>query len=347
MAAVFGFLKDSTSYLTSCVAESVYSTQPKFLPRLPGLERPPEEATRANFATLTEEQKGTVYHKIWELAKMRDASISGANWGEIHVMEDIPRLSEALYRLGLFHAPDDPAVPIACLPASFGEGGIGSQYFSLTERRMRNHEPGHVGCVNGMGVPSLAHAGRDAAGLSDRFIDGNDLHCVYNATHQNAPSGDLLGFITDVTRMKAIDGGSYGYTSYLIAQQWVDYLDQNPGKNYLQMAHSEGAAHTNAALRIIHAQRPELLARIRVICFCPAHFIVPETYGNGLQVINLFKHEDGVINPWAAGTHRAGDSEHIIAVQHTGDHPHNHISDDYMRIGKPYCDAFMRSGNIY
>ena len=101
-----------------------------------------------------------------------------------------------------------------------------------------------------------------------------------------------------------------------------------------------------AALRMIHASRPELLQRIRIVTFCPAHFILPETYGHGLQVINLYKTEDSTINPWARNINKTA-SPHILTVKHSGDHPHNHLSADYIKEGKTYVDRFMQSGNIY
>ena len=121
-----------------------------------------------------------------------------------------------------------------------------------------------------------------------------------------------------------------------------------PGRNYLQIAHSEGAAHVNAALRLLKGARPDLLSRVRVLNFCPGHFVLPETYSPDLQVINFVKLEDKVINPWGAGTAAIGSSPHIVIVPHTHheDHPHNQLSEDYRVASQPYIDRFMATGNL-
>ncbi len=350
MSTWFDTIKSGVSYLTSTVAERIFVPSTLFLAKNSFTQdltsgTNVSEIAQKRFNELSGSQKGEVYGKVWELAKMRDPRIGGERWGETHIFEDSNRLASALHRLGFLSDNRNSLHAVSCLPFSFGEGGIGSQYFSLSERLDRNPLPGHVGYVNGMGVPSLEHAGRDAAAFSDLFVDGNNLHCVYHATHQVSPSGDQRGFAVDALRMKAVDGGSYTKTSYLIAQQWLDFLNEHPNQNYLQIAHSEGAVHVNAALRLIQQARPELLSRLRVITFCPAHFISPETYP-GLQVINLVKKEDGVINPWGANASQIGSANHIRVVNHTKDHPHNHLSDDYRQAGKAYVDTFMRSGNI-
>jgi hypothetical protein len=300
------------------------------------------------FQNLPEQDKNSVYGKIWELAKKDDPRIEGEDWGKDHASENTERLANAMQRLGFFKAEDRANIhEFNCLPFAFGEGGLGSQYFSLGEKLGKDPMTGHVGYVHGMGVPSLEHAGHDAALFSDRFVDGNNLHCTYHATHQKTRHGDAWGFVADVARMKAVDGGSYTKTSYLIAQQCIDFLNANPGRNYLQIGHSEGAAHVNAALRLIKESRPDLLSRLRVITFCPAHFILPETYSDGLQVINLVKREDHVINPFAAGTDKIGRSNHIVVVPHTTGNPHDHLTDDYINAGKKYIDRFMYDGYIY
>ena len=148
--------------------------------------------------------------------------------------------------------------------------------------------------------------------------------------------------------MKAVDGGSYTKTSYLIAQQWIDFLTSNPDKYYLHIASSEGSAHTNAALRLISKSVPLLFSRIRVINFCPAYFIAPETYSSHLQVMNFVKKEDGVINPWGTGTDQIYKNlPHVVVVHHLEGDPHNHTSHDYMVAAGPYVDKFLECGDLY
>jgi hypothetical protein len=341
--------KSFSSYLVSCISERIYTTNTVCLPGNAShvQQAVDETVVKGCYNALSLQQREQVHNKIWELAKMNDLRVDGCNWGGVHVFDDVPRLSTALQRLGFFQQNNDAAISFRCLPFSFGEGGLGSQYFSISGRAGKDPLGGDVGYVNGMGIPSLAYAEKDAKSFSNQFADKNNIHCVYNATHQATPFGHRTGLVQDIIRMKAVDGGSYTKTSCLIAQQWIDFLDRNPLLKYLQVSHSEGAAHINAALRMIAISRPDLLSRIRVITFCPAHFILPETYGHGLQVINLFKTEDGTINPWAAGIDKVGVSPHIVTVRHGRGHPHNHLTADYVREGKPYVDQFMRSGNIY
>ena len=274
---------------------------------------------------------------------MENPSIEGDRWGELHAFDDTSRLATAMHRTGLFNALKEQLAPVRCLPFGFGEGGIGSQYYTLADRLQRNPIPGRVSYVNGMGIPTLELALSEARKVSDRFVDGNNIHGVYNATHQTAPKGDRCGFFRDILRFKAVDGGSYTKTPLLIAQQWIDYLNAHPGRNFLQIAQCEGAAHVNAALRLVQRSCPELLRRIRVLTLCPAHFILPETYP-GVQIINLVKREDTTVIPWGVGSYQVGISKHIIIVPHTEKNPHNHQSEDFVKVGKAYVREFLRSG---
>ncbi len=296
------------------------------------------------FQQLNDSQKGEVYGKVWELAKMQDPRVDGLNWGQEHIFDDLPRLAKALHRLGFLKMEPNPRT-IPSLSFAFGEGGIGSQYFSLGEKLGKDPEKGQIGYVNGMGVPTLNQAGRDADRLSNSLLSGYNIHCVYNATHQGGT--ESYGFVKDIVRMKAVDGGSYTKTSYLIAQQWIDFLTSHPDQNFLQIAHSEGSSHADAALRLISETRSDLLAKIRILNFCPAHFINPTSY-DGLQAKNFKKVEDSVI-PWGAGSFSTGyNSAHTVVVLHTtGDTPHDCLSQDYTDAAKPYVDEFLRTGNIY
>jgi hypothetical protein len=347
--ATFELIKNASAAFCSMSANNLFAGPTIYLAT--GALTPTHDIDRivqSCFQSLHTSQQNRVYEKIWELEKMQDPRISGINWGEQNVFKDTERLAKALHRLGFLDQDVTIRHPVDCLSFSFGEGGLGSQYFSLGEKLDRNPTTGRFGLVNGMGVPTLEHAGRDANNLSDRLLQGYNIHCVYHATHQNAPSGDLLGFAADVVRMKAVDGGSYGKTSYLLAQQWIDYLTVHPHAKFLQMAHSEGAAHVNAALRLLKECRPDLLARVRVITFCPACFIDPNSYSAGLQVRNLVKKEDGVINPWGTGAHQIQTQPpHLIIIPHHHDHPHNHVSEDYINAARPYIGEFLRSGNLH
>ncbi len=305
-----------------------------------------EEVIRPIFDALSPDRKDLVYGKIWELAKMEDPTISGDKWGENHAFDDIPRLAKALRRLGFFTNQQTDLHSITILSHAFGEGGIGSQYLSLGECLGRDPETGHIGYVNGMGMPNLEGVGYDAKRFSNLFCDGNNLHVVYHSTHQKVPIGDVWGFFFDAARMKAVDGGRYTQTSYLIAQQWIDFLNAHPNRNYLQIAHSEGAAHAHAALRLIKEAYPDLLPRLRVITCGPAFFIDPAIYP-GIQALNFIKKEDFVVNPWGTGAEHIGKAPYIITVEHTtNDHIHDPFSEDFQKAVKPHIQEFMRTGNI-
>lgn len=345
MAHFLEFAKHATGIIASFAAEKYHPPSNLFLAIGPVGQT--ELAVKEVFSRLNTSKREEVYGKVWELAKMHDPRIDGPNWGELHAFDNIDRLAKAMHRLGLLGTSHLHSLP--CLPFGFGEGGIGSQYFSLGDKLEKEPATGQIGLINGMGNSSLAHAGSDAEAFSTKFAYGNNIHCVYHSTHQKNPIGDVLGFWEDVMRMKAVDGGSYTKTSYLAAQQMIDFLDANPYKKYLQVGVSEGAAHVNAALRIIQTARPDLLTRIRILNLCPAYFILPEQYENKIQVMNLVKREDGVINPWGINTDKIGYSKYILIVPHlsTNDNPHNQLSVDFQREAKPYIDEFMQSGNLY
>jgi hypothetical protein len=302
---------------------------------------------REVFTGLSHTQKNAVYGKIWTLGKMADPRIDGINWGQEHVYDDNARLAKALVRLGFFRF--DELHEVKALDPSVGEGsGIKPQYFSLGERMGEEFFQGRIGYVNGMGVPSLEQAGRDVKQTSEMFTEGKNIFAVYNSTHASHPHQDPVGFGWDVFRMKALDGGSYTTTTYLIVQQWIDYLLENPSKKFLQIGTSEGAAHINAALRLLKCAKPDLLSRIRVISLCPAYYIDPATYGRGLQVRSFVKFEDGVVNPWGANADRIWRADYIHVVRHYAHlDPHCHLSADYADAVKPFIECFKRCGDIY
>lgn len=287
---------------------------------------------------LSDEQRSAVHEQVWHLAKMRDSSVAGDDWGRHHCFDDPLRLARALHRLA--HLGSEGLVAFSRLSYRFGEGGLGSQYYSFSELRGRDPPAGFVGVVNGMGVQSLEHAGRDAA----VFSFGHDLHCVYHATHQ----GDgKLGFVQDVMRMKAVDGGSYNKTSHLLAQQIIDLLTANPGKKFLQIALSEGAAMCNGALRLLQQACPHLLHRVCVMMVAPAYFLSPDSYF-GVEAINIVKLEDRTILPFATGASHIESWSNVLVVPHkcVNDDPHNFTTSDYMEIIEPYIRRFHATGRL-
>lgn len=328
--------KEQVGRVASAIAETFCELSLLFLAKAP-ISSLSAEGVKKCFQALSSEDQKKVEAKVEELVQKDPMGVQRDRW----------YLTQALHRLGFLEA--EGLLPVFCLPFQFGEGGLGSRYFSLSDRKGKDPQIGRLGYVNGMGVPTLDAMQQDVMDISDRLVQGCDLHCVYHATHQISRSGDVQGFLVDILRMKAVDGGSYTKTAYLLAQEWLDFFYDHPTSYYLQLAHSEGAVHVNAALRLLQDVRPEVLARLRILTLCPAHFILPETYGRGLQVINLVKREDRVIAPWGVGTHHIGVSEHVYIVPHTisGEDPHFHLSEDYARIARPYIVQFLHSGDLY
>ncbi|KAJ1559323.1 hypothetical protein HK405_011080 [Cladochytrium tenue] len=402
-------LKTLSSSVIKSVAVSLYGTVPLYLELEPHRPLPDLdlEVLRTFLleavASLSNSERAALYHKVWELAKMQDPRIHGPRWGELHALDDLPRLYTALCRLGHTTADagsagggGDRLHRVEVLPFQFGEGGIGAQYYSLGERLGRDPEVGRIGwaiyslfwgptlsaplgplwcmrglitpssssssCIhsfiNGMGVPTLEHAGRDAVVLSDRFFGGTNLHAVYNPTHQAHADGSLTGFARDALRMKAVEGGATSKQAYLLAQLWLDYLHAHPRAKFLQVAHSEGAVHLHGALRLLARAGPaatRVLGRVQVLALCPAHFINPATYAaDGLQVVNFVKMEDRTINPWGTGAPVPGRrvGPHVCVVEHRVRHddvhndPHDFMSWDYVDAARSWIDCFFQTGDL-
>ena len=340
---IFESVKGYAARAVSSVAEYVYGCETEYIPK-----GPVAQVERAAFEALGADQKNRVYAKVWELAKMDDTRVEGDKWGEKHVFDDHARLTRAMHRLGFGSQNSGHAV--AYLPHRFGEGGLGSRYFSLEPKLGKEPTTGQIGLINGMGVESYHQAITDADWFSKEFAKNCNIHGVYHSTHKNSRRccGSKFGSFRDILRMKAVNGGSYTKTSYLAAQQIVDYLDNNPNKKYLQVGVSEGAAHVNATLRLIKEARPELLSRICVILLVPAYFIMPEQFDNKVQLMSFVKNEDGVINPWGVNTDKIGSSPHITVVAHEStDHPHCWGGKEFQEAVKPYVERFLGEGSLY
>lgn len=82
---------------------------------------------------------------------MQDSRIGGHEWGRHNALNDLERLTKALHGLGFLQQGLSVRHTVPCLSAAFGEGGIGSQYFSLVEKLGREPATGQFGLVNGSG----------------------------------------------------------------------------------------------------------------------------------------------------------------------------------------------------
>lgn len=136
--------KDLPGSIIKTVAESMYGTVTTYLELEPHAPKEPECTYHEMVAALSSSERAALYNKIWELAKMRDPRVHGPHWGEVHVFDDLPRLHAALLRLG-FCIATEGLYQVRCMPFHFGEGGIGAQYFSLSERQGQDPGPGRIG----------------------------------------------------------------------------------------------------------------------------------------------------------------------------------------------------------
>ncbi len=330
-------LKSSVAFVVSKVGDKILSENCFLAVQDSDI---PLDQVKEIYLRLSEPEQARVHGKVWELAKMVDPRISGWEWGKNHCMHDEIRLRKALHRLGHLHP--NGLFPLRCLKYSFGEGGLGSQYFSFGERKGIDPLHGWVALVNGMGIQSLEHAGSDAVTYAGEY----DIHCVYNSTHQVGGT-DLVGFAKDVTRMKAVDGGSYSRTTYLVAQQICDLLAFDPNKRVLQIGISEGAAHVNAALRLLQSACTHLLPRISVILFAPAFFIKPNAFPQ-VELVTFAKLEDSTVCPWGTNATKITKLNNVVIVPHTSNsNPHDHRTPEYREASWPYLERFYRTGRIF
>ncbi|KAI9324633.1 hypothetical protein DFJ73DRAFT_966209 [Zopfochytrium polystomum] len=342
----------------------------------------PVSRLHAAVAALPTAQQFRLHGKVWELGMLRGAPGAAHEWewGRANLFADPARLAAALRRL-LGHAAGPfatttttTATPglraVRLLPHVIGEGGAVAQYFSAADPDGGSGGAARVGYINGMGVCDIGHAHRDAAEVSRRLglgsggrWSGIGVRGVYNPSHQGA--ADVGGFLRDAARMKAIDGGQYARQQYLLVQMWAECLLDGPGSatttttTFLQIAHSEGASHVNAAMRLLATECGDdgarLLARLRVLMFAPSYFVDRAAYP-AAQVVHFVKRNDAVINPWATGISRlpagGGGDDRIVVVPHRvhdgDDHnnPHDMMSWDYIEAARPYVERFMSTGDI-
>jgi len=253
-------------------------------------------------------------------------------------------------------------VKISLLGKEIGEGGLGSSYFHFQGSASKDPDSGFIGFTNGMCNLDHAMTRKNVTKLSRDFADGHSCHVHYLPTHQTSDPKenpgdwfDLYGFLQDTFRMFAVNDGCHTWTSYSIAQHWIDVLAKDPDKNYLHVCHSEGTTHVNAALRLIKEHKPELLIRIRIIAFCPAYFMIPEDHIHDEdealrpQIVAFYKEEDMIAS--VAGRHvveKGADHPRVHIVKHKDEHdPHDFWSPDYVKVAKPFFDKFIADGNIY
>ncbi|MES2121949.1 MAG: hypothetical protein V4492_04120 [Chlamydiota bacterium] len=307
---------------------------------------------REVFDRLLPEQRMEALHLRFELAQREDPSVYGDEWPEEHFWDDTRKATQVMHRMGLlgneslveisYNLEITHQITLTATPAR-----PESFHYSMGHKLGKDPEGGWISYVNGLGN-STQHAGTDANIMSDALADGHNIHGIYLPTQQVSMLGDQVGFHLDFIRYMLVDSGGRTRTSCMIAQQWIDYLDENPGKNFLQTCHSEGAAHVDAALQIIRDTRADIIERLNVLAFCPARFIFPKE-GEPLKVMNLLKLLDPVPTGWATGKEQIHqECPHIQIVAHEDDGvPHCHTTPDYFNAGKPYFDRFISTGSMF
>ncbi|EGC30712.1 hypothetical protein DICPUDRAFT_83380 [Dictyostelium purpureum] len=312
------------------------------------------EELKEIYDKLTLEDKHVVETIYWELMKKEDSRIDGWEYGKINFFNNLRITARSLHRGGFIELEDKDSLIKIDYTTKLCRTNNSSktQYFSLGEKYGNNLSIGYCGYVNGMGN-TIGWAGRDASIISDTVLDGIDLHCVYLPSYQHSPDGfspsnDFIGFSMDVARHLSINGGDYSKTACLIAQQWIDYLTDNPDKYFLTIAASDGGTFTCAAVKLMCQYCPHLLSRVSIILLAPGCFLFPNEYIKYDQVMNFVKLEDNLITRLATGSQFIGKHQNIIIVPHnsTSDHPHNFLSYDFAQIVKPYVEQFKKTGKL-
>lgn len=315
-----------------------FETEEVFLETVPGRTNALAERI---FSELSPVEKAKVSPFLTQLAERGVA-----------VETDTFLLTRALRRAGFLSGEGLHRVRI--LGRSIGEGGIGSSSFFFRGALDAHPETGHIGFINGMCNLSHDVTRENVVRLSERYARGHNVHVTYLATHQVTDPGDVPGIIADVFRMLASNAGHYTRTSVLLAQKWIDYFHEHPMKKFLQIGHSEGAAHIHAALRLIREIVPELLDKLCIVAFCPAYFMSADDYAHPEdeerkpQIISFVKKEDGAIIPWGRNSERIGIDPTVHIIEHADKHdPHDFWTPDYVRAGTPFFEKFFETGYIY
>lgn len=311
-----------------------------------------EAELREAFAALSEDAQAIAYKRRFELAQRDDPTLIDPAWAREHFFDDPHAASSILRRVPRDELLDGTHI-ISC--KSFVKRPDGSnepRYFSLNDKERSDPVVGKIGYMNGMGVPLEPVEGlgftlpQYLTFIADTLCSEHAVHAVYLPTCLEG--GERLPLPAgEVKRYLSIESGHISKACVLLVQSWIDYLDTNEEKHYLHLAHSEGAAHTKGALRILKEKRPDLLARLRILTIAPASFIFEEE--GGLQVRNILKREDPISSGYGTGAGRAlAGHPMTLVVEHTEGNPHVFCEgDDFTHVMKPLIDHFLETGNLY
>ncbi len=348
MAATNSIRHNVFTYLTDYLPQKTFYLATSSEP----LETHSSERLKEIFDRLLPEQKTEAYHLHFELAQRENSRTASVLGSPEHFWDEPQKAARVMHRMGLLGSEGCVEIRYNLeitldLDLSPGPVKPTSFYYCLSDKMGREPHGGWISYINGMGTLAKI-AGTDANKISDRLAQGSNLHCIYLPTQKELLGKDMHATALDFFRLLAVNGGSYTRTSCMIVQQWIDYLNANPGKQFLQTCHSEGAVHVSAALRILRNAKPECIERINILTFCPARIIVPLP-GEPLKVMNLVKREDPVPTEYAEGKEILNSKTPYAQIIPHKDmyNPHDPTSPDYIAAAQPYFDLFMRTGSMF
>lgn len=279
-------------------------------------------------AAMDAQTRNSIYEYVYHLALPR---ISGPSWGEDHAFDDLERLVAAMDIVGALGRQ-----PIVCEVWMDWERNLAcrAHIWRMDRRPMRPHR--FAAFINGLGL-SLDGARHDAYQVSDRLLEGEDLYLVYNAAPDSLPA---------MASTPALHSGVCFPATRRLLELWMHFFWTRRGNSetLLQVCHSQGAAHTRAAL----TQLPvEFRPRVRILAMAPAAFFLPSA--DGVQVVHIYKTEDPVL--LAAHGFSAMPKGHrsLVHVPHAPDegNPHNPHTRNYVDAARPYVERWLRTGDLF
>lgn len=278
-------------------------------------------------ASLDLQVRNSIYEYIYHLGLPK---VSSPSWGEDHAFDDLERLVAAMDIVGALGR-----VPIVCEVWMDWEKNLHTR--AHIWRMDRKASGGRfVAFVNGLGL-SLDGARHDAYQVSDRLLGGEDLYLVYNAAPES---------ISAMAATPALHDGVCFPATRRLLELWMHFFWTRRGnaETLLQVCHSQGVAHTRAALVHLPA---EFRPRMRVLALAPAAFFLPSD--DGVQVVHVYKTEDPVL--LAAHGFSAMPKGHrsLVCVPHAADegNPHNPHTRNYVDAARLYVDRWRRTGDLF
>lgn len=272
------------------------------------------------FDTQTQDTKNAIYGTLWRMAGQPSGD---PQWGEHHVKDDTERLIRALHRHHLLQIPGKTISVYSNLEK--GATHL-SHSFHLSRK---NLERGQIGFLNGMGC-TLDEAWNNARQISDRCLQGFNLHCVFSAT---------VGIQWDSISAVLSQGGGVMPPVVHLLNQWQDFFEVHD-ERLLQLCTSRGAIEVHNALQLAPK---ELQQKIIVISIAPACIIPDEV---AYKVVNLVIPEDLVVQ--MASNRHLMDKDYVkkLPMHEDSSDPHNLHGSSYRNALIPMVDRYLRTNDI-